>query len=170
MMPVEVSMRSLTALLLTGVVGVLLVAWQWSRLPERVASHFNAAGTADGWMPRNTHLLLAAGLFIGMTALFALIGASMRRLPARWISLPNRDHWLSGDREAQTRRELAAWCYGFGALLNLFLAVVFQLVYLANLSEPPALDSTVMLACLVAYVGLSLAGVIFMISRYSRPD
>lgn len=161
-------MRSLVALLLTGVAGILLVVVQWRRLPERVASHFNASGAADGWMSRDSHLLLAAGLFIGMTALFVVIGASMRRLPARWISLPNRDLWLSGDREAQTRRELAAWCYGFGALLNLFLAVVFQLVYLANFTEPPALDSTVMLACLVAYLGLSLGGVIAMISRYSR--
>jgi uncharacterized membrane protein len=164
----EVAMRSLAALLLTGAAGILVVSYHWQRLPDRVASHFNAAGTADGWMGKDANFLLAAGLFIGMTALFAFIGASMRRLPARWISLPNRDHWLSGDREVQTRRELSGWCYGFGALLNLFLAVVFQLVYLANFSDPPALDSTAMLACLVAYVGLSLGGVIAMISRYSK--
>ena len=155
-------------LLATGAAGIGLVIWQWPRLPDRVASHFNAAGVADGWMSRDAHLILAVGLFAGMTAMFGLIGASMRRLPARWISLPKRDHWLSGDREEQTRRELAVWCHGFGALLNLFLAVVFQLVYLANLRDPPALDSRVMLACLVGYVGLSLAGVIAMISRYSR--
>lgn len=161
-------MRSFLALLLTGFAGILLVVWQWRHLPVRVASHFNASGAADGWMSKDTHLLLAAGLFVGMTAMFALIGASMRRLPARWISLPNRDHWLSGPRAERTRSELAAWCYGFGALLNLFLAAVFQLVYLANLRDPPALDSTVMVICLVAYIGLSLAGLIAMITRYAR--
>jgi uncharacterized membrane protein len=161
-------MRWLTTLLATGAAGVGLVLWQWPRLPERVASHFNAAGVADGWMSRATHVMLALGLFAGMTTLFALIGWAMRRLPARWVNMPKRDYWLSGDREQRTRRELEAWCYAFGAIVNLFLLFVFQLVYLANLSDRPALDSTLMIAGLVVYLAVNLGAVVVMLIRYGR--
>ena len=161
-------MRWLTTLLASGAAGVGLVLWQWPRLPDRVASHFNAAGVADGWMSRDTHGLLALGLFAGMTALFALIGWAMRRLPTRWVNMPKRDYWLSGDREQGTRRELEAWCYAFGAIVNLFLLFVVQLVFLANLSNPPALDSTVMTAGLVVYLAVNLGAVVAMLVRYGK--
>ena len=50
--------RAFVALLATGAAGVLLLAYHRQRLPDVVASHFGASGVANGWMPKDTHVLL----------------------------------------------------------------------------------------------------------------
>jgi uncharacterized membrane protein len=129
-------MRSLIALVSSGAAGVLLVSYHWQRLPDRVASHFNGWGAADGWMGRDANFLLSAGVIIGLTATFYFLGVLMRRLPSKWINLPNKDHWFAADREGTTRLHLATWSWTFGALLNLFLLFTFHQVFLPICPSP----------------------------------
>lgn len=160
--------RALFALLATGAAGILLLAYHRQGLPEVVATHFSASGVANGWMPRDTHILLAQGLVVFLTAMFCCTGWIMARIPAKWINLPNKDYWLAAEREAGTRRHLAGWAHGFGAVVNLFLIFAFHLVYRANLSDPVAFDSTPMTAGLVAFVIASLGATIALLLRYGR--
>jgi len=160
--------RAFVALLATGAAGVLLLAYHRQRLPEVVASHFGASGVANGWMPRDTHVLLAQGLFLFLTAMFCFMGWIMARIPAKWVNLPNKDYWFSAEREAETRRHLASWGHGFGAVVNLFLIFAFHLVYRANLSSPVAFDNTAMIAGLVAFVIASLGSTIMLLLRYGK--
>jgi len=159
-------MRSLIALLSSGAAGVLLVSYHWQRLPEKVASHFNSAGAVDGWMSRDANFLLSAGLLIGLTAMFFFLGIMMQRLPQKWINLPNKDYWFAADREQETRLHLAGWSWTFGALLNLFLLFVFHQVFLANMSDPVAMDNTVMFAGLAVYLMVSLGSVVVLLVRF----
>jgi len=156
------------ALLATGAAGVLVLAWHRQGLPEVVASHFGASGVANGWMPRDTHCLLAQGLFVFLTAMFCFMGWVMSRIPAKWVNLPNKDYWFSTEREADTRRHLSGWGYSFGAVVNLFMIFAFHLVYRANLSDPVAFDSTAMTAGLAAFVIASLGATIALLLRYGR--
>jgi len=170
MIRLEAPMRSpaLVALLSTSAAGVLLLAYHRQRLPDVVASHFGASGVANGWMPRDTHVLLAQGLFIFLTAMFCFMGWIMSRIPAKWVNLPNKDYWFATEREADTRHHLSGWGYGFGAVVNLFLIFAFHLVYLANLSDPVAFDSTTMMVGLVAFVVASIGATIALLVRYGR--
>jgi hypothetical protein len=163
-------MRSpaLVALLATSAAGILILAYHRQRLPEVVASHFSASGVANGWMPRDTHILLAQGLFLFLAVVFCFMGWIMARIPAKWINLPNKNYWLAGEREAATRRHLAGWGFTFGAVVNLFLIFAFHLTYLANLSDPVALDSTAMTAGLVGFVIASLGATIALLFRYGK--
>jgi uncharacterized membrane protein len=161
-------MRSLAALLASGAAGILLVSYQWQRLPERVASHFNGAGAVDGWMGKDTNFFLSAGIIAGITATFYLLGVMMRRLPPGWINLPNKDYWFAADRERQTRARLTAWAWTFGAFLNVFLLFAFHMAYLANLSDPVAINNTAMIAGLVVYLAVSLGSVAVLLVRFAR--
>jgi uncharacterized membrane protein len=163
-------MRSpaLIALLATGAAGVLVLAYHRQGLPDVVASHFGASGAANGWMPRDTHVLLAQGLLIFLTAMFCFMGWIMARIPAKWVNLPNKSYWFAAEREADTRRHLSGWGYGFGAVVNLFLIFAFHLTYRANLADPVALDSTAMTAGLVLFVIASLGATIVLLFRYGK--
>jgi len=161
-------MRSLIALMSSGAAGVLLVSYHWQRLPDRVASHFNGSGAADGWMSRDANFFLSAGLLIGLTAMFSCLGVMMKRLPQRWINLPKKDYWFTAERQEETRLHLAKWAWTFGALLNLFLIFVFHQAFLANVSEPVAMDNTVMSAGLVVYLVVSLGSVFTLLIRFSK--
>ena len=164
-------MRSLAALLTTGAAGVILASYHWQSLPERVASHFNLSGTPDAWMSRDANFFFSAGMMVFVTASFSLVGVLVRRLPARWINLPNKPHWFAPERERETRDDLERWSYSFGALLNLFMIFVTHLAYLANRSEPVELDSVAMLIGLVVFLVASLGGVVALLVRFKKaPD
>jgi hypothetical protein len=156
------------ALLATGAAGILVLAFHRQGLPEVVASHFSGSGVANGWMPRDTHILLAQGLFLFLTATFCFTGWMMSRIPTKWVNLPKKDYWFAAEREADTRRHLSGWSYGFGAVVNLFLIFAFHLVYRANLSDPAALDSTAMTAGLVGFVIASLGATITLLFRFGK--
>lgn len=48
--------------------------WQvWERLPARMASHFDAAGHANGWMSRETSLAFSLGFMAFMLVVFSIV-------------------------------------------------------------------------------------------------
>lgn len=82
--------------LVAGLVVVWLgvLAWQVDVLPERVPTHFDSAGRADGWSSRTG--ALASSLLLPL--LIALPLPLFSRLVLLWpagISAPNRDWWTA---------------------------------------------------------------------------
>ena len=59
-----------------------LRTWQvWDRLPARMATHFNAAGQANGWMSREANLEFSLGFLAFMLAIFSgVLWASHRKI------------------------------------------------------------------------------------------
>ncbi len=67
----------------------------YPQLPDRVASHFDLSGKADGWSTKQGLLRAYLGI-IGLVALTILGGAfGVSKLPVSVINLPNRELWLS---------------------------------------------------------------------------
>jgi uncharacterized membrane protein len=151
-------------------IGVVLQMHYWKRLPQRVASHFSGSGIADGWMGRDAHLALSVGVFVTFTLMFAGIAVLMRKLPAKWINIPNREHWLSEQNRERSRRYLAAWSNLFGVLVNSFMIVAFHLVFLANLSDPARLDNKTFFVALGVLLIATTVGVIALLLRFSGPE
>jgi uncharacterized membrane protein len=52
-----------------AVVSVLL----WPLLPDRVVTHWNAAGVADGWSSRTTAILIGPGAIAALTLVFQIL-------------------------------------------------------------------------------------------------
>lgn len=71
------------------------VFWAARNLPASVASHFDLSGNPDGWMARESLVLLNVILLIVPNALFlALRSLSHDRKFLGIFNLPWRDHWL----------------------------------------------------------------------------
>lgn len=65
--------KTLTALLwLAPLVMALRYRQLWDRLPVRMASHFDAAGRANGWMPREASLYFDLGFLVLLLTVFSL--------------------------------------------------------------------------------------------------
>src|SRR5688500_1481613 len=71
------------------------LAATYARLPERMASHFDASGVADGWMTRDAYVWFMVGVvtFVSLTMNAAF--GSVRFLPNAVINIPRRDYWLA---------------------------------------------------------------------------
>ena len=120
-------------------VAALQTIYYYSKLPARIASHFGAGGVADGWSSTSSLFLtywIVLALVLAMSfAIPALIGV----LPRSLINLPNKDYWLSDEMYPRTIDYFRAHFRWFGALLLLFLVLVFQMIFQANLSQHPEL-------------------------------
>lgn len=108
------------------------LAYYHSSLPERVASHFNAAGEPNGWMSKNAFFAFEIVLYGLVVGLILLVPLGLRRLPVRFINLPNRDYWLAPERRAQTVQTLADKTGMFLLALLPLLIAMNQLVFRAN--------------------------------------
>ena len=92
------------ALLLVTAAYVVALAWAALVLPERVPSHFDAAGRVDDWSSRTGTLVfwVAVGLVVlaGIPLLARLVSAG----DGTWINMPQRskDHWFAPERRAES--------------------------------------------------------------------
>lgn len=157
-------------LALSPAVAAAHVGYFYSRLPLRVASHFNLAGDANGWMSRTAF----AGSYVVLIALMAVVycglGWLLRRVPNGAINLPRRDYWLAPERRERTLEDIGRRLAGMGIATVLFLMVVFQLCIRANLDGTfrlPLNAMTLPLAFFITTLALWLGRIVW---RYGRPE
>jgi len=152
-------------------VGVLLAAtafilYTGRGLPPIVASHFGAAGEANGSMTRGAYLAFMLVVTVGLPALVVFALDATLRAGTRFINLPNRDYWLAPERREDTIAFLLGQNVRFGTLLVVFLAYTHALVVAANGRQPPQLSSGAMLAGLVMFLLLTLLGLVRLVRRF----
>ena len=142
---------------------ILRVALVWSELPETMASHFGAGGRPNDYMPKVPFFWFLAASAGGSIALVFAAAGMLKRLPARWINIPNRDYWLATDarREAAMNR-IAAPLAWIGLLTAALLAVAVEFTVKANL-EQSNFANDVFIVMMVAYLLLVTAITIWMI-------
>ena len=158
-------------LALLGLIGVALVQslYYYPQLPETVASHYNAAGSADGWASKTAFLAFYIGMVCFMAGLFALLPRWVRRLPASMINIPNKHYWLAPERREQTMDRFAAQMLSFGIAVVLILVVVFQHVINANLPGSQGFSTTTMAIILGGFLLGVLVWTVRMLRSYRVP-
>ena len=101
-------MRRLLLLLLVALLiaaGAILYATAES-LPPHVASSFNFAGDAGGFMRRGTYLVFMAAAIFGAAAIILLVCAVLPRLAPRLVNIPARAS--TGSRPSVARKPMRA--------------------------------------------------------------
>lgn len=116
------------------------MAWYYPRLPVRMASHFDAAGQVNAFMPKDAFFVIHMTVVGLMTLAFLVVPALIVRLPPGMINLPNKDYWLAPERRARTAERLQSFLIGFGNAMLLFLLLVFREVMRTNLLPNPHLS------------------------------
>jgi len=56
---------------------IALIGIHWGSLPERIPTHFNAAGEPNGWGPRNM-LLILGGVAVGLYIVLSVAARAQR--------------------------------------------------------------------------------------------
>jgi uncharacterized membrane protein len=135
------------------------------QLPERVASHFGAAGEPNGWMSSSTYLQFI-GIFGTVVPLFIVV--IFRLLPVNLINVPNRDFWFAPERSAQSRDYLFRQPFWFADLMIGFFTGIHLAVVQANGQSPAQLS----LPTFLGVVGIFLVGILLwtanLFRRFSR--
>jgi len=148
-------------------IAITEVIWAWPRLPDTVASHFDASGRADGSMAKTPFFALLGGVF-GLIALVTFgMGAWLSRIPDGLINLPHREHWLAPERRAESLAWLNAWLQEVGILTLALIAGMLHLTIQANLDEGGRLVGFGW--WLGGYVALLVLWLVRLFARFRRP-
>jgi uncharacterized membrane protein len=121
-------------------------------LPEQVAIHFGRGGRPDAWASKWVHTLLFLAIELPLFALFLSAGRLALSMPAKWISLPNRDYWLEAGNRAELEARFSGLMHEFGFVLFVFLFLVGVLTLAANLNDPVRLNESLFLAGFLGYM------------------
>jgi serine/threonine-protein kinase len=150
-------------------VGFLIyLACSTSLLPERVAIHFGASGQPNGWMSRSTHLVLMGALGMGLPLISVIIALVIRLVPARFINLPNRDYWLSPERQSQTCIYISRQLIWLACLEVVFFAGIQFLIVEANRIAPVQLPMEMFLWLIGGFLVAVALWVIVLIRHFIK--
>ena len=158
-------------LLSAGVLVACHLHWM-PLLPERVATHFDGAGRANGWMSRNQHGWASPLTHLGVSAFIVGLSACLHRLPPGTLNLPHKDHWRQPEHYPAACAFMREWSRWLAAVMLVWGTFMDHQIVLANQLQPPRLDSAVvgmLTACFLAATG---AAVIWLLLKFIRkpPD
>lgn len=127
------------ALLVLMALAIGFVTTTTQSLPNVVASHFNASGVANGFMERQSYLVIMLAVIVGLPGLMVLNVTGFSKIPVGMINIPHREHWLAPERSALTLQILKSFMTVLACCIVIFLSFVHWLVVLANQEQKPAL-------------------------------
>ena len=161
--PARILFLALIAATLTQMV------WYYPRLPARVASHFDAAGQVNAFMPKDAFFVVQLVMLGIMCFVFLLVPALVARLPPAMINLPNKAYWLTPERRARTTQKLQSLLVGFGNVTLLFLLLVFREAMHASLLPYPHLSNRIW-ALLIMLVAWCIYWTVRFMRAFRLPD
>lgn len=141
----------LVSMIINGLSAVVLA----QSLPERVATHFNAAGHANGWMTRTGHLAFSLAFGLGMPVFLAALMYVMRFIPGSMWNVPNKLYWSQPQHHQRAAAQMFRLGLWLAALTALWTTSINGLIWQANQSQPPLLHAGPMMISVSVY----LAGV-----------
>ncbi len=144
-----------------------------SQLPDRVATHFNGAGSPDGWMPRGTAMWSSSAFATGFSAFIPALLFFIRFLPGRLLNVPRKEYWAQPDNYRRACAFLFRFSFWIATLCALFVCGCFVLLVQANRFNPPALNSAAMWFLAALYLGslvMWTVGLLRFFSAATPPD
>lgn len=139
-----------------------------SALPERIATHFDAAGNADGWMSRSTHISAFLAFGFGISAFLLGLVYAIRFFPASTLNIPHADYWRLPAHHARACAFIFNHALWLAALNTLFFTALHACIVHANATTPPSFPSMALgLAVGVFLTGLSL-WIFFLVRFFSK--
>ena len=146
---------------------LLMMAYYYPQMPQRMASHFAADGRVNGWQSRDAFFVLV----LLVTSTSAIVGfLAPRQIAARSnarINLPHRDYWLAPERRERTMRFISATMAWFACGILLVLVSGTFLALRANLAPDHRFNSEAMLVVLGGFL-LGLLGLLVGLVRHFR--
>lgn len=114
-------------------IGVLVAqsGFYYTSLPEAMASHFNANGAANNWLPKD--LFFICGFLL--IAFLVILPHSFEKMPDSLIKLPNKDFWLAPERRTAAMEIVKYYFEWLNVWIFLLFIAVNQLIFKANI-EP----------------------------------
>ena len=147
---------------------LMIMAYYYPQMPQRMASHFAADGHVNGWQSREAFFIL---MFLVSSASAVVCFLAPRQIAAKAnarINLPNREYWLAPERREATMRLISATMAWFGSCLLFVLISGTVLALRANLGPDRRFNSQAMLVVLAGFLASLIGLMIGLVRHFHR--
>jgi uncharacterized membrane protein len=147
---------------------LLIMAYYYPQMPQRMASHFAADGRVNGWQSRQAFFVI---MFLVSAASAVVCFLAPRQIAARAnarINLPNQDYWLAPEHREATMRFISATMAWFGSCLLFVLIAGTVLALRANLGPDRRFNSQAMLVVLAGFLASLIGLMIGLVRHFHR--
>ena len=161
--------RLLPVLLVAAATVFAVTHFMWlAQMPERIASHFNAAGRVNGWMTRGEHGVWMLLFGLGEPAFVLTLIWAMRFLPANLMNVPKRDYWHKAENYPKACAIMLAWAQGLAVAMLVWNTLFNWQIVRANRSSPPRLANADMGLLTAVFVAVIAGSIAWLIWRFTR--
>lgn len=169
---VWVNMKRLA--IISGIVcAVLLISMDfvyYQQLPEKLASHFNGSGKADGWMSRGSFSLYMMAIGLGVPAFVIAMMYAIRFLPAKFLNVPNPTYWRDPQHYPKACEFMFTSSLWFGCAFMIWQIAFSQTIVAANQISPPHLDNGRVILLTLPLMGFTFGWMVFLILRFLKTE
>jgi hypothetical protein len=150
---------------------ILAAIYFWSnyaRLPDVVASHFNARGVPNGWQTKSMFFTF----FLGAVGIAWLVGFGVpgliSKMPTALINLPHKEYWLAPERRAETLAFLNRSFAWFGCTVLLVVTTAVNYAIGRNLHPEAQLDPPVLVYVLGGFLVFTILWSIRLLTHFAH--
>src|SRR5580658_3464151 len=126
-------------------------AYNFSLLPDRLASHFSASGVPNGWMTKPAFFIVYVAMVLIAAVVEFLVPLSITKCANPRLNMPNKDYWLAPGRRVETIAYIARSLAWYGCAILLLEVLTMGIAIQANFSSPPRLPAAPMMALLISF-------------------
>ena len=149
---------------------LLLIAFQFAyyfpRLPDQVASHFDARGVPNDWSGKTGFFAIMGAVIALIAVIFLGFGLWLPKMPVSVVNLPHKRYWFAPERREETLSVLSGYMYWFGAATLAFMAGILQQTFQANLNPGQGLDRPWLY--LGPYLAVTVVWTISLLRKFGR--
>jgi uncharacterized membrane protein len=139
----------------------------WSVAPAEMASHFNATGNPDNFVPKFQFFSRQVQTGLMVIGLNLLTQVLLLFLPVELINMPNREYWLAPERREATVDRLSSFVAALFTITLLAMQAGLELSVSANLQKPIIFAAQLMIPVIIGAFALSFM-LLFWLSRSFR--
>jgi uncharacterized membrane protein len=150
------------------VAAALQCAYYYPLLAGRLASHFDGAGSPNGWQTKGVFFGFYVGGIVVTSVLIFGIPKLIAVVPDSVINLPNKAYWLAPGRRAETVGFFEAQFAWFGVATFFVMLSAVELAIRANLAPDAGFSSSAMWCVLGGYFAFVLLWLVRLIGRFAR--
>ena len=136
-------------------------------LPNRLASHFDAAGIPNGWMDKSQFFIVYAVMLVPALIVEFWVPRNLANKSAGNLRLPNKEYWLAPERRAQTLAYFDSFFAWYGCAILFAEVFAMGLAMRANFDARPQLPSAPIVSLIAGFVLFNVLAVIVMFRRFS---
>ncbi|KAJ3444990.1 membrane protein-related [Anaeramoeba flamelloides] len=144
---------------------IILPIYYNSKLPSKVAIHYNGDGDADNWGSKSTLIGINVALSIFSLVMFLLTCLCVLKCPSSMLNIPNREYWGSSVMRPILMEKITPFLsltFTFVEIIDFFM---FFIVFRSNVHDSKKLEGFWVFYVLLTLFVVSIISLSFRVRK-----